>query len=75
MGATSIIYLRNLFKIFLVAKLFNVMQFIWGAHGSIQKLHWVFARYIWRSASQPRLMDNFIRRTRSGGLVDLQIYL
>ncbi|MDD9361339.1 MAG: reverse transcriptase domain-containing protein, partial [Anaplasma sp.] len=55
-------------NIFLVAKLWYVLQVLACNRISIQKFHRVFATFIWKSSWERMRRDNLFRRVKSGGL-------
>lgn len=55
-------------NIFLIAKLWYVLQVIHCARVNIQKFHRVFAKFIWRSEFERMRRDNLFHRVRDGGL-------
>lgn len=55
-------------NIFLVAKLWYVLQVFACGRTNIQKFHRVFATFIWKSGWERMRRDNLFRRVKSGGL-------
>uniref|UniRef100_V5GEH6 Uncharacterized protein n=2 Tax=Ixodes ricinus TaxID=34613 RepID=V5GEH6_IXORI len=55
-------------NIFLIAKFWYVLQVLACARVNIQKLHRVFAVFIWRSGWERMRRDNLFRRVSKGGL-------
>lgn len=55
-------------NVFLVAKIYYVLQVLHCTRANIQKIHRVFARFVWRSGSEPMRRDNLFRSVKSGGL-------
>lgn len=55
-------------NVFLVAKLFYVLQVLHCARSHIQKFHRIFAVFIWKSQVEPIRRDNLFRRVHVGGL-------
>ncbi|XP_042146237.1 uncharacterized protein LOC120848218 [Ixodes scapularis] len=55
-------------NIFLIAKLWYVMQAIHCTRLNVQKFHRVFATFIWNSKWEPMRRDNLFHRIRHGGL-------
>lgn len=55
-------------NIFLVAKLWYVLQVLACSRTNVQKFHRVFATFIWGSSWERMRRDNLFRRVKSGGL-------
>ncbi|XP_040061752.2 uncharacterized protein LOC120836770 [Ixodes scapularis] len=55
-------------NIFLVAKLWYVLQVIHCARGHLQRFHRIFATFIWDSSWEPMRRDNLFRSIEAGGL-------
>lgn len=55
-------------NIFLIAKFWYVLQVLACARVNIQKLHRVFAVFIWKSGWERMRRDNLFRRVSKGGL-------
>lgn len=55
-------------NVFLIAKLWYVLQVLHCARTSIQKMHRVFAVFIWKSTGEPMRRDNLFRPVSKGGL-------
>lgn len=55
-------------NVFLCAKLCYIMQIIHCSRVNIQRLHRLFALFIWRSGSEPMRRGNLFRSVASGGL-------
>lgn len=55
-------------NLFLVARIFYVLQVLHCARPHIQKIHRIFATFIWNSSSEPMRRDNLFRGVCSGGL-------
>lgn len=55
-------------NIFLISKMWYVLQAIHCARVNVQKFHRVFALFIWGSNWEPMRRDNLFHRVRHGGL-------
>lgn len=55
-------------NIFLIAKIWYVLQVLACARVNVQKLHRVFAEFIWRSGWERICRDNLFRHVKNGGL-------
>ncbi|CAN7939613.1 unnamed protein product, partial [Ixodes hexagonus] len=55
-------------NMFLIAKLWYVLQLLHCARTNIQKFHRIFAVFIWKSTWEPMRRDHLFRRVRHGGL-------
>ncbi|XP_029826767.2 uncharacterized protein LOC115312028 [Ixodes scapularis] len=62
-------------NIFLVAKLWYVLQVICCARGQIKKFHRVFATFVWDSTWEPMQRDNLFRSIDTGGLGLIHLFL
>lgn len=55
-------------NVFLVSKLWYILQAIHCARMNVQKFHRIFATFIWRSSVEPMRRDNLFHRVCDGGL-------
>ncbi|CAN7998230.1 unnamed protein product [Ixodes hexagonus] len=55
-------------NMFLIAKLWYVLQVLHCTRKNVQKFHRVFAMFIWKSTWEPMRRKNLFRRVRNGGL-------
>lgn len=64
----SIFARATICNVFLISKLWYVLQFIHCARINVQKFHRVFAVFIWGSNWERMRRDNLFHRVRNGGL-------
>lgn len=62
-------------NLFIVAKVWYVLQALWMTRASVQKLHRVFAVFVWGSGWERTSRTNLFRSVQSGGLGLAHLFL